>query len=79
MILFVVPYIIYVYCIAKESLLYLDAQSAPARRACITVYPVGMNYISVKATSEECGISERKIQRLCEENRIEAIERFGRT
>lgn len=30
-------------------------------------------------TSEEWGISERKIQKLCEENRIEAIERFGRT
>jgi hypothetical protein len=37
-----------------------------------------MDYISVKAASEKWGISERWIQKLCEENRIEGIERFGR-
>lgn len=38
-----------------------------------------MNYISVKATSEKWGISERRIQKLCEENRIEDTLKFGRT
>ena len=28
-------------------------------------------YISVKAASEKWGISERRIQKLCEENRID--------
>lgn len=37
-----------------------------------------MNYISVKATSEKWGISERRIQKLCEENRINGTEKFGR-
>lgn len=37
-----------------------------------------MDYISVKAASEKWGISERWIQKLCEENRIEGIEKFGR-
>lgn len=37
-----------------------------------------MDYISVKATSKKWGISERRIQKLCEENRIEGIEKFGR-
>lgn len=37
-----------------------------------------MDYISVKAASEKWGISERRIQKLCEENRIEGIEKFGR-
>jgi len=37
-----------------------------------------MDYISVKAASEKWGISERRIQKLCEENRIERIEKFGR-
>lgn len=37
-----------------------------------------MDYISVKAASEKWGISERRIQKLCEENRIDGIEKFGR-
>lgn len=37
-----------------------------------------MDYISVKAASEKWGISERRIQKLCEENRIEGTLRFGR-
>lgn len=37
-----------------------------------------MDYISVKTASEKWGISERRIQKLCEENRIEGIEKFGR-
>ena len=38
-----------------------------------------MNYISVKAASEKWGISERRIQTLYEDNRIEGTEKFGRT
>lgn len=37
-----------------------------------------MDYISVKAASEKWSISERRIQKLCEENRIDGTERFGR-
>ena len=37
-----------------------------------------MNYISVKAASEKWGISERRIQKVCEENRIDGTEKFGR-
>lgn len=37
-----------------------------------------MDYISVKATSEKWGISERRIQKLCEENRINGTLKFGR-
>jgi len=37
-----------------------------------------MDYISVKTASEKWGISERRIQKLCEENRIEDVEKFGR-
>lgn len=37
-----------------------------------------MDCISVKAASEKWGISERRIQKLCEENRIEGTEKFGR-
>lgn len=37
-----------------------------------------MDYISVKATSGKWGISERRIQKLCEENRIDGTLKFGR-
>ena len=37
-----------------------------------------MDYISVKAASEKWGISERRIQKLCEENRIDGTLNFGR-
>ena len=36
-----------------------------------------LNYISVKETAEKWEISERRIQKLCEENRIEGVIRFG--
>ena len=35
------------------------------------------DYISVKETAEKWGISERRVQKLCEEDRIEGIVRFG--
>lgn len=37
-----------------------------------------MDYISVKDASEKWGISERRIQKLCEGNRIEGTLKFGR-
>ena len=37
-----------------------------------------MNYISVKDASEKWGISERRIQKLCEENRIDGSVKFSR-
>jgi hypothetical protein len=37
-----------------------------------------MNYISTKDASKKWGITERRIQKLCEENRIEGVVRFSR-
>ena len=36
-----------------------------------------MDYISVQEASLKWGISERRIQKLCEENRIDGVVRFG--
>ena len=38
-----------------------------------------MDYISVKEASEKWDISERRIQKLCEEKRIPGVFRFGRS
>lgn len=35
------------------------------------------DYITVKDTAEKWGISERRIQKLCEENRIPGVVRLG--
>ncbi len=35
------------------------------------------NYISIKEAANNWGISERRIQKLCEENRISGVARFG--
>ena len=37
-----------------------------------------MDVISVKEASQKWGISERRIQKLCEENRIDGVVRMGR-
>jgi hypothetical protein len=37
-----------------------------------------MDYLSTKEASEKWGISERRIQKLCEENRISGVIRFSR-
>lgn len=37
-----------------------------------------MDIMSVKEASERWNISERWIQKLCEEGRIEGVQRFGR-
>ncbi len=36
-----------------------------------------MEYFSVKETAEQWEISERRVQKLCGENRIEGVIRFG--
>ncbi|MFI3213252.1 MAG: DNA-binding protein [Eubacteriales bacterium] len=38
-----------------------------------------MDFKSVKQAAEEWGISERRIQKLCEENRIDGIAKFGKS
>lgn len=38
-----------------------------------------MNYITVSEASEKWEISERRIQKLCEENRINGAVKFGRS
>ncbi len=37
-----------------------------------------MDYISIKEASEKWGISERRIQKLCSEDRVEGAIRFSR-
>ena len=37
-----------------------------------------LDYISVQQTSDKWEISKRRIQKLCEENRIDGAVRFGR-
>ena len=37
-----------------------------------------MDYIGVKEAAEKWGISERRIQRLCEEGRISGVIRFSK-
>ncbi len=37
-----------------------------------------MNYISVQEAAKKWGISERRVQKLCEENRIPDVVRFSR-
>lgn len=36
-------------------------------------------YVSVKEMASKWEISERRIQKLCEENRIKGVQRFGRS
>jgi len=38
-----------------------------------------LDYISVEQASDKWGISNRRIQKLCEENRIDGVIRFGRS
>ena len=37
-----------------------------------------MNYVTVVEAAEKWGISERRIQKLCVENRIDGAVKFGR-
>ena len=38
-----------------------------------------MDYISVRETAQKWEISERRVQKLCEESRIDEIQKFGRS
>lgn len=38
-----------------------------------------MDFISIKEASAKWGISERRIQKLCEQGRITGVIRFGRS
>lgn len=38
-----------------------------------------MDYISVKELAEKWKLSERWIQKLCEDGRIDGVQRFGRS
>ena len=37
-----------------------------------------MDYISVQEAAQKWGISERRVQKLCEENRIPGVSHFSR-
>ena len=37
-----------------------------------------MDYISTKEAAEKWGISERRVQKLCEDGRIDGVIRFSR-
>lgn len=36
-----------------------------------------MDYISAPETAKKCGISERRVQKLCEDNRIVGVSKIG--
>ncbi len=38
-----------------------------------------MDFISVKDAAEKWGISERRTQKLCEENRVDGVSKFGKS
>ena len=38
-----------------------------------------MDYISVREAAQKWEISERRVQKLCEENRIDGTQKFGRS
>ena len=37
-----------------------------------------MDYISAPEAAKKWGVSERRVQKLCEENRIPGVEQFSR-
>lgn len=37
-----------------------------------------MDYLSAKEAAEKWGVSLRRVHRLCEDGRIEGVQRFGR-
>ena len=42
-----------------------------------TFWKIEMNYISVREAAQKWEISERRVQKLCEESRIDGIQKFG--
>ena len=63
------------------SLLYdtLDIVRLTVYNICILfIGGIAVDYISPKEAAEKWGISERRIQKLCEEKRIDGATRFSR-
>lgn len=44
-----------------------------------TFWRIEMDYISVREAAQKWEISERRVQKLCEESRIGGIQKFGRS
>lgn len=44
-----------------------------------TFWKIEMDYISVREVAQKWEISERRVQKLCEESRINGIQKFGRS
>ena len=44
-----------------------------------TFWKIEMDYISVSEAAKKWEISERRVQKLCEESRIDGIQKFGRS
>ena len=44
-----------------------------------TFWRIEMDYISVREAAQKWKISERRVQKLCEESRIDGIQKFGRS
>ena len=44
-----------------------------------TFWKIEMDYISVRVVAQKWEISERRVQKLCEESRINGIQKFGRS
>lgn len=44
-----------------------------------TLRGIKMDYISVREAAQKWGISERRVQKLCGESRIDGIQKFGRS
>ena len=44
-----------------------------------TFWRIEMDYISVREAAQKWEISERHVQKLCEESRIDGIQKFGRS
>lgn len=38
-----------------------------------------MDYLSAKDIAKKWGISERRVQKLCEENRVAGVQRLGKS
>ena len=44
-----------------------------------TFWRIEMDYISVREAAQKWEISERRVQKLCEESRIDGIQKFRRS
>ena len=44
-----------------------------------TFWKIEMDYISVREVAQKWEISKRRVQKLCEESRINGIQKFGRS